>query len=60
MSDQTNQALVGVNIRGEVTAVIALEHSTNKEIREFYISMADTDRTVERTTVEDARKRFHF
>lgn len=62
MSEQNNKdmALIGVTYDGRVTAALALRHSTKKDVREFYRDMADTDREVQRTTVDDARTRLEF
>lgn len=55
--DDFGMALVGINREGNVTAALGLQYATKKEVREFYRDMADSGRTIERTTVEDARER---
>jgi hypothetical protein len=50
-------SLVGVRDCGCITAWMDIEHSTKKEVREFYAEMATTGREVRRVSLDDIRDR---
>lgn len=55
-----NDCLIGVRDCGCITAWMSVEHSTLKEIGEFYLDMAATDREVREANTDAVRGRLVF
>jgi hypothetical protein len=56
----TSTALVGVRRCGCITAALVEGYADKDEVREFYVTMADTDREVRRMGCDEAKASPHF
>lgn len=59
-SKAARTALVGVNRCGCITAAMVEGFAGPEEVKEFYVSMAETDREVRRMDVDEAKATEHF